>query len=104
MRLYLQWRSLKFPTEGAEVTGPKNFYKTGGSKTYILKNFYTKTTHFPLLSEKFGRSVAPSRPLKASPMFIYTWYQWSKCMFSRLEFTWYHTCDLSKLHVIGIIN
>ncbi|MFS7999852.1 hypothetical protein Hanom_Chr12g01171481 [Helianthus anomalus] len=64
----MQWRSLKFPIEGAEVNGPKNFYKTGGSKTYIPINFYTKTTHSPLLSEKFGGSAAPSRPLKASPM------------------------------------
>ncbi|MFS7888491.1 hypothetical protein Hanom_Chr00s000001g01595781 [Helianthus anomalus] len=40
----------------------KYFYKTKGSKTYIPKNFYTKTTHSPLLNEKFGGSVAPSRP------------------------------------------
>ncbi|MFS8025403.1 hypothetical protein Hanom_Chr16g01474551 [Helianthus anomalus] len=59
---------LEISDRGAEVTGPKNFYKTGGSKTYIPKNFYTKTTYSPLLSEKFGVSVAPSRPLKASPM------------------------------------
>ncbi|MFS8012940.1 hypothetical protein Hanom_Chr14g01326931 [Helianthus anomalus] len=37
---------------------------------YIPKNFYTKTTYSPLLSEKFGGSTAPSRPLKASPMHI----------------------------------
>ncbi|MFS7973036.1 hypothetical protein Hanom_Chr09g00851841 [Helianthus anomalus] len=65
-----QWRSLRFPTGETEVTGPKNFYKTGGSKTYIPKNFYTKTTYSPLISEKFGGSAAPSRPLKASPMFV----------------------------------
>ncbi|MFS7921031.1 hypothetical protein Hanom_Chr03g00231831 [Helianthus anomalus] len=62
------WRSLRFPTGEAEVNGPKNFYKTGGPKTYIPKHFYTKTTYSPLLSEKFGGSAAPSRPLKASPM------------------------------------
>ncbi|MFS8031292.1 hypothetical protein Hanom_Chr17g01544141 [Helianthus anomalus] len=50
-------RSLRFPT-GAEVTGPKNFYKTKGSITDIPKNFYTKTTYSPLLSEKFGGSAA----------------------------------------------
>ncbi|MFS7957495.1 hypothetical protein Hanom_Chr07g00667011 [Helianthus anomalus] len=27
---------------------------TEGSKTYIPKNFYTKTTYITLLSEKFG--------------------------------------------------
>ncbi|MFS7991099.1 hypothetical protein Hanom_Chr12g01066821 [Helianthus anomalus] len=46
----------------------KNFYKTGGSKTYIPKNFYTKTTYSPLLSEKFGGSATPSCPHKATPL------------------------------------
>ncbi|MFS7925332.1 putative arsenical pump ATPase, ArsA/GET3 [Helianthus anomalus] len=55
-------RSLRFPTRGAEVTGPKNFYKTEGSKTYIPKNFYMKTTYSSLLSEKFGGSAAPPAP------------------------------------------
>ncbi|MFS7955031.1 hypothetical protein Hanom_Chr07g00637651 [Helianthus anomalus] len=59
---------LEISNREAEVTGSKNFYKNGGSKTYIPKKFYTKTTYSPLLSEKFGRSAAPSRPLKASPM------------------------------------
>ncbi|MFS7896431.1 hypothetical protein Hanom_Chr00s004772g01724981 [Helianthus anomalus] len=45
---------LKISNQGTEVTGPKNIYKTGGSKTYLPKNFYTKTTYSPLLSEKFG--------------------------------------------------
>ncbi|KAM0044610.1 putative delta(24)-sterol reductase [Helianthus debilis subsp. tardiflorus] len=40
-----------------------------GSKTYIPKNFYTKTTCSPLLSEKFGGLAAPSRPHYPSPMF-----------------------------------
>ncbi|MFS7921800.1 hypothetical protein Hanom_Chr03g00241211 [Helianthus anomalus] len=40
---------------------PKNFNRTGGSKTYIPKNFYTKTTYITLLSEKFGGSGAPPR-------------------------------------------
>ncbi|MFS7963328.1 hypothetical protein Hanom_Chr08g00736781 [Helianthus anomalus] len=65
---FRQWRSLRFSTGEAEIIGPKSFYKTGGLKTYIPKNFYTKTTYFPLLSEKFGGSAAPSRPLKALPM------------------------------------
>ncbi|KAJ0482572.1 hypothetical protein HanIR_Chr13g0655411 [Helianthus annuus] len=43
---------------------PKNFYRTGGSKTYISKNFYTKTTYITLLSEKLGGSGVPSAPLK----------------------------------------
>ncbi|MFS7955464.1 hypothetical protein Hanom_Chr07g00642971 [Helianthus anomalus] len=59
---------LEISDQGAEVTRPKNFYKTGRSKMCIPKNFYTKTTYSPLLSEKFGGSPAPSRPLKASPM------------------------------------
>ncbi|MFS8017279.1 hypothetical protein Hanom_Chr15g01378531 [Helianthus anomalus] len=59
---------LEIYDRGAEVTGPKHFYKTGGSKTYIPKNFYAKTTYSPLLSEKFGGSAVPSHPLKASPM------------------------------------
>ncbi|KAJ0623288.1 hypothetical protein HanIR_Chr01g0030161 [Helianthus annuus] len=33
------WRTFRFPT---------------GSKTYIPKNLYTKTTYSPLTSEKFG--------------------------------------------------
>ncbi|MFS7933818.1 hypothetical protein Hanom_Chr04g00384281 [Helianthus anomalus] len=47
-------RSLRFPTRG--------------SKTYIPNNFYTKTTYSPLLSENFGGSAAPSRPLEAAPL------------------------------------
>ncbi|MFS8008512.1 hypothetical protein Hanom_Chr14g01273671 [Helianthus anomalus] len=38
---------------------PKKFYRTGGSKTHIPKNFYTKATYITLLSEKFGGSGAP---------------------------------------------
>ncbi|MFS7939242.1 hypothetical protein Hanom_Chr05g00449371 [Helianthus anomalus] len=34
----------------------------GGAKTYIPKNFYTKTTYITLLSEKFGGSGAPPGP------------------------------------------
>ncbi|KAM0026395.1 hypothetical protein Hdeb2414_s0020g00557761 [Helianthus debilis subsp. tardiflorus] len=41
---------------------------TGGSKTYIPKNFYTKTTYLTLLSEKFGGSGAPPRPFCTSPL------------------------------------
>ncbi|MFS8018325.1 hypothetical protein Hanom_Chr15g01390751 [Helianthus anomalus] len=39
---------------------PKKFYRTGGSKTYIPKNFYTRTTYITLLSEKFGGSGGPT--------------------------------------------
>ncbi|MFS8011893.1 hypothetical protein Hanom_Chr14g01314341 [Helianthus anomalus] len=46
---------------GIENVYTKNFYKTGGSKTYIPKNFYTKITCYPLLSEKFGASAAPTK-------------------------------------------
>ncbi|MFS7927190.1 hypothetical protein Hanom_Chr04g00306041 [Helianthus anomalus] len=53
-----------------KVTEPKNFYKTGGSKTYIPKNFYMKTTYSLLLSKKFKGSTGPSRPLKASLMIM----------------------------------
>ncbi|KAJ0519958.1 hypothetical protein HanIR_Chr10g0454101 [Helianthus annuus] len=49
-----QWRSLTLMTGGSKTYIPKNFYRTGGSKTYIPKNFYTKTTYITLLSEKFG--------------------------------------------------
>ncbi|MFS7974790.1 hypothetical protein Hanom_Chr10g00872831 [Helianthus anomalus] len=42
----------------------------GGSKTYIPKNFYTKTTYITLLSEKFGGSDAPPRPLYTSPLSV----------------------------------
>ncbi|MFS7989846.1 hypothetical protein Hanom_Chr11g01051651 [Helianthus anomalus] len=62
------WRNLTFSTGGSKTYIPKNFYRTGGSKTYIPKNFYTKTTYITLLSEKFGGSGAPPGPLKASPM------------------------------------
>ncbi|MFS7958746.1 hypothetical protein Hanom_Chr08g00682351 [Helianthus anomalus] len=74
--VYIQWRSLKIFTGGSEVTEPKNsiqvkrkIYKTGGSKTYIPKKFYTKRTYITLLSEKFGGSGAPPGPLKATPLF-----------------------------------
>ncbi|MFS7921650.1 hypothetical protein Hanom_Chr03g00239481 [Helianthus anomalus] len=67
-----QWRSLTFSTGGSKTYIPKNFYRTGGSKTYIPKNFYTKTTYITLLSQKFGGSGAPPGPLKASPMPIIT--------------------------------
>ncbi|MFS7951603.1 hypothetical protein Hanom_Chr07g00597081 [Helianthus anomalus] len=49
-----------------------NFYKTGGSKTYIPKNFYMKTTYSALLSEKFGGLAAPSRPLEEAPLELRT--------------------------------
>ncbi|MFS8008486.1 hypothetical protein Hanom_Chr14g01273331 [Helianthus anomalus] len=63
-----QWRSLKFLSGGSKTYIPKNFYRTGGSKTSIPKNFYTKTTCTTLLSEKFGGSGAPSGPLNATPL------------------------------------
>ncbi|MFS7958684.1 hypothetical protein Hanom_Chr07g00681661 [Helianthus anomalus] len=53
---------LEISNRGAEVTEPKNFYKTGGSKKYIPKNLYTKTTYSSLLSEKFRGLAVPSRP------------------------------------------
>ncbi|MFS7989757.1 hypothetical protein Hanom_Chr11g01050641 [Helianthus anomalus] len=60
---------------GSEVTGLKSIYlnfiflyKTGGSKTYIPKKFYTKRTYITLLSRKFGGSGAPPDPFNASPM------------------------------------
>ncbi|MFS8030956.1 hypothetical protein Hanom_Chr17g01540111 [Helianthus anomalus] len=49
-----QWRSLTRMTRGL--------------KTYIPKNFYTKTTYITLLSEKFWGSGAPSRPFYTSPV------------------------------------
>ncbi|MFS7973282.1 hypothetical protein Hanom_Chr09g00854811 [Helianthus anomalus] len=61
-------------TRGSKTYIPKNFYRTGGSKTYIPKNFYTRTTYITLLSEKFGGSGAPPRPLYHSPLItIYVW-------------------------------
>ncbi|MFS7916358.1 hypothetical protein Hanom_Chr02g00176191 [Helianthus anomalus] len=44
------------------------FPNDGGSKTYIPKNFYTKTTYITLLSEKFGGSGSPPRPFYTSPL------------------------------------
>ncbi|KAJ0532044.1 hypothetical protein HanIR_Chr09g0392371 [Helianthus annuus] len=38
-----------------------------GSKTYIPKNFYTKTTYVTLLSEKFGGVGRPPPPPKLRP-------------------------------------
>ncbi|MFS7973300.1 hypothetical protein Hanom_Chr09g00855011 [Helianthus anomalus] len=67
---YRQWRNLKFFTGGSKTYILKNFYRTGGSRTYIPKNFYTKTTYITLLAEKFGGSGAPPGPFKASPMGI----------------------------------
>ncbi|MFS8007131.1 hypothetical protein Hanom_Chr14g01257391 [Helianthus anomalus] len=46
---------------------PKYFYQTKGSETYIPKNFYTKTTYSPLLSEEFGGSTAPPAPTIPRP-------------------------------------
>ncbi|KAJ0541044.1 putative leucine-rich repeat domain superfamily [Helianthus annuus] len=63
-----QWRSLKFSSGGSKTYIPKNFYRTEGSKTYIPKNFYTKTTFTTLLNEKFGGSGAPPGPLNATPL------------------------------------
>ncbi|MFS7989570.1 hypothetical protein Hanom_Chr11g01048501 [Helianthus anomalus] len=63
-----QWRSLTRMTGGSKTYISKNFYRAGGSKTYIPKNFYTKTTYITLLSEKFGGSGAPPRPFYPSPM------------------------------------
>ncbi|MFS7910950.1 hypothetical protein Hanom_Chr02g00112211 [Helianthus anomalus] len=57
-------------TGGSKTYILKNFYRTGGSKTYIPKNFYMKTTYITLLSEKFGGSGAPPRPLYPSPLSI----------------------------------
>ncbi|MFS7898585.1 putative phosphodiesterase metallo-dependent phosphatase [Helianthus anomalus] len=39
-----------------------------GSKTYVPKNFYTKTKYITLLIEKFGGSGAPPRPFYTSPL------------------------------------
>ncbi|MFS8020371.1 hypothetical protein Hanom_Chr15g01414801 [Helianthus anomalus] len=47
---------------------PKNFNRTGESKTYIPKNLYTKTTYITPLNEKFGGSGAPPRPFYTSPL------------------------------------
>ncbi|MFS7929119.1 hypothetical protein Hanom_Chr04g00328761 [Helianthus anomalus] len=58
-------RSLKFPT-GFENVYTKIFYKTEGSKTYMRKNFYTKTTYSPLTSEKFGGRPPPQSYALAS--------------------------------------
>ncbi|MFS7991928.1 hypothetical protein Hanom_Chr12g01076401 [Helianthus anomalus] len=55
-------------TGGSKTYIPKNFYRTGESKMYIPKNFYTKTTYITLLSEKFGGSGAPPRPYYTSPL------------------------------------
>ncbi|KAM0062885.1 hypothetical protein Hdeb2414_s0003g00084751 [Helianthus debilis subsp. tardiflorus] len=46
---------------GVENVYTKNFYKTVGSKTYIPKNLYMKTTYSSLTSEKFGRTAAPTK-------------------------------------------
>ncbi|MFS8000951.1 putative bulb-type lectin domain-containing protein [Helianthus anomalus] len=54
-------------TGGSKTYIPKYFYRTGGSTTYIPKNFYTRTTYITL-SEKFGGSGAPPRPLYPSPL------------------------------------
>ncbi|MFS7973754.1 hypothetical protein Hanom_Chr09g00860401 [Helianthus anomalus] len=53
---------------GVENVYTKKIYRTGGSKTYIPKKFYTKTTYITLLSEKFGGSSAPLRPFYTSPL------------------------------------
>ncbi|MFS7898885.1 hypothetical protein Hanom_Chr17g01571651 [Helianthus anomalus] len=63
-----QWRSLKFSSGGRKCIILKNLYRIGGSKAYIPKNFYTKTTCTTLLSEKFGGSGAPPGPLNATPL------------------------------------
>ncbi|MFS7975543.1 hypothetical protein Hanom_Chr10g00881821 [Helianthus anomalus] len=57
-------------TGGSKTYIPKNFYITGGSKTSILKNFYTKATYITLLSEKFGGSGAPPRLFYTSPLLL----------------------------------
>ncbi|MFS8004285.1 hypothetical protein Hanom_Chr13g01223971 [Helianthus anomalus] len=67
----VQWRSLTCSTGGSKTYIPKNFCRTGGLKTYIPKHLYTKTTYITLLSEKFGGSGAPPGPFKASPMFVF---------------------------------
>ncbi|MFS8009559.1 hypothetical protein Hanom_Chr14g01286351 [Helianthus anomalus] len=33
----MQWRSLRFPTEGSKTYIPRNFYKTGGRKRICPK-------------------------------------------------------------------
>ncbi|MFS8012139.1 hypothetical protein Hanom_Chr14g01317321 [Helianthus anomalus] len=68
--IYSQWRSLTQMTGGSKTYIPKDFYRTWGLKTYIPKNFYTKTTYITLLSEKFGGSGAPPRPIYPSPTSI----------------------------------
>ncbi|MFS7946119.1 hypothetical protein Hanom_Chr06g00532291 [Helianthus anomalus] len=59
---------LEISDRGIKNVYTKNFYKTGGSKTYVPKNFYTKTTYIPLTNEKFGGSSTPTRPYKATPL------------------------------------
>ncbi|MFS7974965.1 hypothetical protein Hanom_Chr10g00874991 [Helianthus anomalus] len=56
---------LEISDRGVENVYTKNFYKSGGSKTYIPKNFYMKTTYSPLLSEKFGGVGRPLPPTKS---------------------------------------
>ncbi|MFS7945330.1 hypothetical protein Hanom_Chr06g00523041 [Helianthus anomalus] len=51
-------------TGGSKTYISKNFYRTGGSKTYIPKKFYTKTTYITLLSEKFEGSPPPPSILR----------------------------------------
>ncbi|MFS7990891.1 hypothetical protein Hanom_Chr11g01064281 [Helianthus anomalus] len=73
----------------------RKFYKTGGLKTYIPKNFYTKTTYSPLLSEKFGGSAAPSNPHYAAPLILgvsslvndlyQTMCQVKRCIFEQIK-------------------
>ncbi|MFS7945205.1 hypothetical protein Hanom_Chr15g01395271 [Helianthus anomalus] len=50
---------------------PKNFYRTGGSKTYIPKNFFTKTTYLILTTVRKSSRVEPPRHFKAAPMSQY---------------------------------
>ncbi|MFS7959986.1 hypothetical protein Hanom_Chr08g00697591 [Helianthus anomalus] len=61
-------------TGGSKTYIPKNFYRTEGSKTYIPKNFYTEITYIILLSEKFGGSGAPPRLFYTSPMTTSPWW------------------------------
>ncbi|MFS7971419.1 hypothetical protein Hanom_Chr09g00832591 [Helianthus anomalus] len=63
----MQWRSLTFSTGCRKHIYQKNFFRTGGSKTYIPKNFYTKTTYITLLSEKFGGRAPLPAPLNLRP-------------------------------------
>ncbi|MFS7965984.1 hypothetical protein Hanom_Chr09g00768521 [Helianthus anomalus] len=62
---------LDISDRGVENVYTKNFYKTGGSKTYIPKKIYTKTHTLHYRAKSSGGRPpppAPSRPHKATPL------------------------------------